>query len=117
MQLKYWRVYYATNALWVRINKNNSPRKTQKTQKFKSFFRGFLEAVYQECLAKELANRNIPFVEQQALKLYYKNQTLRQAYIPDFICHQSIIIELKASNIRLGLLINFGCYQKPLLNE
>jgi len=96
---------------------------------------GFLEAVYQECLAKELLKRKIPFVEHQSLKLFYKGEALRQTYIPDFICHESIIIELKAlsstsdahkaqvlnylkaTKMRLGLLVNFGCYPKATIQR
>ena len=33
---------------------------------------GFLEAVYQECLGKELRNRAIPFISQKELVLTYK---------------------------------------------
>jgi len=91
---------------------------------------GFLEAVYQECLGKEFLKRGIPFVEHQELKLHYKGETLRQTYVPDFICHDSNIVEikavsaitgvhqaqvlnyLKATRMRLGLLVNFGCYPK-----
>ncbi|MDO9011009.1 MAG: GxxExxY protein [Gallionella sp.] len=87
---------------------------------------GFLEAVYQECLGKEFLKRGIPFIEHKEIKLYYKSEPLRQTYIPDFICNESIIVELKAlavttgehkvqvinylkaSGMRLGLLINFG---------
>jgi len=96
---------------------------------------GFLEGVYQECLEKELSKRGIPFVAQQELKLSYKGEPLRQTYIPDFVCYESIIIELKAlvtttgehkaqvlnylkaSGIRLGLLINFGCYPKATIER
>lgn len=35
---------------------------------------GFLEAVYQECLEKELKRRGIPFIAQQELKLFYKGE-------------------------------------------
>ena len=91
---------------------------------------GFLEAVYQECLSKELSMRGIPYYEHQELRLLYKGETLRQIYIPDFICYDSIIVELKAlsdttpvhkaqalnylkaTGMRLGLLVNFGCYPK-----
>ena len=87
---------------------------------------GFLEAVYQECLALEFAERNIPFTSSQSLPLAYKGQPLRQTYIPDFICFDRIIVELKAvreiapehraqvlnylkaTGLRLGLLANFG---------
>ena len=39
---------------------------------------GFLEAVYQECLEKELQAREIPFSAQQELKITYKGEPLRQ---------------------------------------
>ena len=57
---------------------------------------GFLEAVYQECLERELAARHIPFVAQPELKLSYKGQLLRQTYNPDLIIYEKIIVELKA---------------------
>ena len=87
---------------------------------------GFLESVYQECLELEFAARAIPFAVQVPLSLSYKGQPLRQKYQPDFICETQIVVEIKAvSNIaadheaqvinylratglRLGLLINFG---------
>jgi len=96
---------------------------------------GFLEAVYQECLEKELATRNIPYVAQQALNLRYKDKPLKQLYKPDLICFGLIIVELKAlSNItgehraqvlnylkatglRLGLLVNFGHYPKATVER
>ena len=91
---------------------------------------GFLEAVYQECLEKEFGLRNIPFIAQPLLKLEYKGEELVQVYKPDFICYEQIIIEikavkelapqhraqiinyLKATGIKLGLLINFGSHPK-----
>ncbi|HNR69438.1 MAG TPA: GxxExxY protein [bacterium] len=91
---------------------------------------GFLESVYQECLEIELSLQNIPFQAQKELVLAYKGKTLRQVYKPDFICFDSIIVELKAVSIltdehraqihnylkatgmRLGLLVNFGHYPK-----
>jgi GxxExxY protein len=87
---------------------------------------GFLEAVYQECLALEFTARDVPFVAFPPLALTYKDQPLRQSYQPDFICFGLIIVELKvarelapehraqvlnylrATELRLGLLINFG---------
>ncbi|MDQ7050393.1 MAG: GxxExxY protein [Enterobacterales bacterium] len=86
---------------------------------------GFLEAVYQECLEKELTARGIPFVSQPELNLLYKGKNLTQKYRPDIICYNQIIIELKAvkkispihkaqlmnylkvTKLKLGLLINF----------
>ncbi len=96
---------------------------------------GFLEAVYQECLSKEFYKRGIAFVAHQELKLYYKGEPLRQIYIPDFVCHESIIIELKAlstttgehkaqvlnylkaTGMNLGLLVNFGCHPKATVER
>ncbi len=90
---------------------------------------GILEAVDQECLAIEFAERGIPFAAVKPLALDYKGQRLRQAYIPDFICFERIVIELKAvrelapehraqminylraSGMRLGRLVNFGAVQ------
>lgn len=97
---------------------------------YKQIGNGFLEAVYQECLAKEFRSRGIIFVEQPALELNYKGELLNQSYKPDFICYNKIIVELKAVNkilpehkaqiinylkitqLRLGLLANFGEYPK-----
>jgi GxxExxY protein len=100
---------------------------------------GFLEAVYQECLAMEFVRLGIPFVAKPRLELAYKGQTLVQTYEPDFLCFGSIVIELKAvkglanehyaqvinylkaSGHKLGLLINFGSHPKleykRLLNQ
>ena len=96
---------------------------------------GFLEAVYQECLEKELHLRSIPFVSQKELNLAYKGQTLEQRYRPDLICFDKIIVELKAvselanehkaqlfnylkaSNLRLGLLVNFGHHPKAQIER
>jgi len=87
---------------------------------------GFLEAVYQECLAIEFGSRAIPFRAQPPLQLSYKGERLRQTYAPDFICFDSIIVELKtgrdvapehraqllnylrATGLRVGLLVHFG---------
>lgn len=91
---------------------------------------GFLEAVYQECLEKELRLRQVPFAAQKALVLAYKGEALSQRYRPDFICYEKIIVELKAvkelapehkaqlfnylkaTGLELGLLVNFGSYPK-----
>jgi len=91
---------------------------------------GFLESVYQECLEKEFRIRNIPFVSQAELKLTYKGEPLVQTYKSDFICFNQIIVELKAvkaiapehhaqvinylkaTGMKLGILVNFGDYPK-----
>jgi GxxExxY protein len=87
---------------------------------------GFLEAVYQGCLALEFAARGIAFVASRPLALKYKGNPLRQSYVPDFVCFDRIILELKvvreiapehraqvinylkATGLCLGLLVNFG---------
>ena len=89
---------------------------------------GFLEAVYQECLEIELTTRKVHFKPQPQLALTYKGQALKTKYIPDFLCFGKIILEikavkqltdehraqvlnyLKATGMRLGLLVNFGHY-------
>lgn len=96
---------------------------------------GFLESVYQECLARELLIKKIPFIEQQSLNLEYKGYKLRQTYKPDFICYENIIVEikalkdtcdehraqlinyLKATKFRVGLLVNFGHYPKATIER
>ena len=57
---------------------------------------GFLEAVYQECLEKELSKRDIVFQLQVELQLNYKGERLGQMYKLDFICYNKIIVEIKA---------------------
>lgn len=97
---------------------------------YKEMSNGFLEAVYQECLEKELTTRGIPFLPQPELKLMYKDQLLQQRYKPDLICYDKIVIELKATQnisaehrsqvlnylkatkMKLGLIVNFGHYPK-----
>ena len=91
---------------------------------------GFLEAVYQQALEVELTQRNIPFVPQAEIKVEYKGVKLDQTYRADLICYDKIILELKAvqnllpeheaqlqnylraTKMRVGLLVNFGHYPK-----
>jgi len=91
---------------------------------------GFVEPVYQECMEIELRLQGIPFVAQKPLALEYKNCPLRSIYQPDFLCYDKIVLELKAckeisdehraqvlnylkaTRMRLGLLVNLGHYPK-----
>ena len=57
---------------------------------------GFLESVYQECLTMEFQEQKIPFIAQSELKLFYKERLLKQICKPDFICYDSIVVEVKA---------------------
>lgn len=87
---------------------------------------GFLEAVYQECLQLEFAKRDVAFQAQVPLSLTYDGRILRQTDVADFVCFDRIVVELKAvsaiapehrtqtinylraTNMKLGLLVNFG---------
>jgi GxxExxY protein len=87
---------------------------------------GFLESVYQEALAFELANRRIPYSRELRFPVIYKGRQLNCEYRPDFICFGSVIVELKAlgqlsgieesqllnylkvTGFQTGLLLNFG---------
>jgi GxxExxY protein len=91
---------------------------------------GFLEAVYQECLEIEFQLQGILYVPQKELKLTYKGRPLVKTYNPDFLVFDKIILEmkalsaladdhraqlhnyLKATGLRVGLLVNFGHYPK-----
>jgi len=57
---------------------------------------GFLEAVYQEAMALELRLRNVPHVREVELPVSYKGQPLKNTYRADFICFDSVVVELKA---------------------
>ena len=87
---------------------------------------GFLEAVYQEALEIEFQNSQIPFESQKRIRIAYKGNVLNKEYIADFVCHDNIVVEikaikkiteieeaqllnyLKATQMPVGLMINFG---------
>lgn len=96
---------------------------------------GFIEPVYQECMEKELTKQGVPFEPQKELELFYKGEPLKQVYKPDLVCHGKIIVELKAvkeiaqehraqllnylkaTGIKVGLLVNFGAYPKATIER
>ena len=96
---------------------------------------GFLEAVYQECLALEFQDRSIPYVAYKQLNLVYKGRSLNRVYCPDFVCFDKIILELKSApgivpehraqllnylkgtGLRLGLIVNFGTFGKAQIER
>ena len=91
---------------------------------------GFLEAIYQEALEIELGSRHIPLEAQKPLTVSYKGRRLKKEYVADIICYGQIIVELKAvdrltgreesqilnylkaTGLKVGLLVNFGSHGK-----
>lgn len=91
---------------------------------------GFVEPVYQECLEMELGDRGTAFRAQPELPMTYKGRPLRSRFKPDLICYEKIVVELKAVSVltdehraqvqnylratgmKLGILVNFGHYPK-----
>ena len=87
---------------------------------------GFKEIIYQDSLAIEFASREIPYVREKSYKVTYKGVLLPRKYYVDFLVYDSIILELKArpliinpfvyqtinylkaSGIKLGIIVNFG---------
>ena len=87
---------------------------------------GFLESIYEECFGYELNERGIPFETQIQLNVVYKGKKLEKKYIADLIIDGKILVEikcvskltkvfeaqvinyLKATKLKIGLLINFG---------
>ncbi len=87
---------------------------------------GLNEVFYQDALELEFKFRGIPYSREPAYHMFYKQQKLRSFLRPDFICYDSVIVELKAlteitgreisqilgylkgTGFQIGLLINFG---------
>ena len=87
---------------------------------------GFLEAVYHEAMEMELEERGIEYQSQVPLRIRYKHRHLKKEYIADFIVVGPVLVEikalddisgkdeaqllnyLKATGIRVGVIINFG---------
>jgi GxxExxY protein len=86
---------------------------------------GFLESVYEKSLLIELKEKNINSSNQNQINVYYKNKLVDE-YKSDIIVDDKILIEIKAVNkilpeheaqlinylkatkIKVGLLVNFG---------
>lgn len=93
---------------------------------------GLLESVYERCLSRELACRQIRHERQVALPVVYKGEPVDRDFVLDLVLPGRLIVELKSaeklipiheaqlltymklSGIRLGLLINFNV---PLLKD
>lgn len=86
---------------------------------------GFLERVYENAMIIELREMGMEVDPQMPIKVFYKNQEVGY-YKSDLIVEKSVLVEnkaaedlcedheyqlinyLKASNIEVGLLLNFG---------
>lgn len=86
---------------------------------------GFLEKVYENALAIELKKKSIPFIQQTPIKVYYGDAIIGNFNV-DLLVNDSVLVELKtiksldenhfaqcinylkASNLKICLLINFG---------
>jgi GxxExxY protein len=87
---------------------------------------GFKEIVYKDALEYEFKQKKISFIREKEFKIQYKDIILPHRYYADFIIHDSIILEvkasymivnnfvtqtinyLKASGLQLGIIANFG---------
>ncbi len=105
---------------------------------------GFLESVYQEAMMLEMTARGIPYRRELEIPVFYKGQRLSAFFRADFVCFDSVIVEikalgslsgieeaqvinyLKATGYEVGLLINFGAeslehrrlaFSKPLPSQ
>ena len=86
---------------------------------------GFLEKVYENALMIELQNRKIGCQQQHPIKVYYNEQVVGD-YVADILVENKIILEikavqmlteiqdaqlmnyLKATKLKLGILLNFA---------
>ncbi len=87
---------------------------------------GFREIVYKDALEFEFKRNNITYRRERKFNITYKGYTLPHSYKADFIVYDSIVLEvkatsfivsgfikqtinyLKASNLQLGIIANFG---------
>jgi GxxExxY protein len=87
---------------------------------------GLLESAYQQCLAHEFSECNIPFSIEYPLPVQYKKIKLDCGYRADFFVYEKIIVELKSveklapvhdaqlltymklAEASVGLLVNFN---------
>jgi len=87
---------------------------------------GFKEIVYKDALEMEFTSLDISYERERPYTITYKGKVLPRKYFADFVVFGSIILEvkakpfivnpfvyqtinyLKASGIKLGIIVNFG---------
>lgn len=88
---------------------------------------GFSEIVYKDALEMEASANQVPFNREKQFPINYKGAEIRHKYYADFVMFEDIIVEIKASadgiadehisqtlnymkasDCRIGLIINFG---------
>jgi GxxExxY protein len=93
---------------------------------------GFLEKVYENCMAIELRRGGFMVVRQERINVFYEGETVGE-YFTDLLVDGKVIIELKAAEglreehenqlmnylkateVEVGLLLNFG--EKPVFKR
>ena len=86
---------------------------------------GFLERVYESAMMIEFRKANVPAVSQSPIKVFYEDEIIGE-YFADILVDRKVIVEikaaknliidheaqllnyLKATDIEVGLLLNFG---------
>ena len=120
------------NTLWELKMEKRFPKKEITDKIIKSFYKvyntlgfGFLEKVYENAMVLELSKLGLMTVQQGPIHVYYENHIIGKFYT-DLIVENSVIVEiksakkllpehdaqllnyLKATEIEIGLLLNFG---------
>lgn len=94
-------------------------------QVWKKFGGAFKEKIIDHSLQVELSQRGLEVESQKRIDIFYKNKKVG-TYVPDFVINDSVLLELKckpfltkeddkqfwlylkATNYKVGLLVNFG---------
>jgi GxxExxY protein len=93
---------------------------------YKELGNGFLESVYEDALCYELDMQKIPYDRQIEIDVKYKNAIFERKFRADLLVDSKVLVEnksikkitaqdeaqlinyLKVTNIKVGLLFNFG---------
>lgn len=93
---------------------------------YKELGPGYLESVYEDALCYELNSQNIAFQRQLELDVHYKDVVFERKFRADLLIENKVLLEnkaikkitqqdeaqlinyLKTTNLRVGLLFNFG---------